>query len=350
MKIAIFLPNWLGDLVMATPALRAIRCHFGPSARIVGILRTNLAETLDGTDWLDEQWYFDPHAPSFQRGRLALVTRMRRERFDVAVLLTNSLHTALLAWLGGARKRVGYARDARGWLLTDKLDPPRNGRRLLPQPMVETYLAVAEAVGCPPESLQLELVVTATERRLGQRIWTDLGLRGDGRTIALNSSGAYGAAKLWPVEHCGTLARQMVRYLDSDVLVLCGPADRPVARDIVGYAASARVFTLPDHVVGLAATKACLARSRLLVSTDSGPRHVAAALGTPVITLMGPTLPVWIDNPTVRGNFVGLDLECRGCGRRVCPLRHHRCMRDLSPESVLAEVARLLEQRETRAA
>ena len=114
MKICLFLPNWLGDLVMATPALRALRRRFGPSARIVGILRPHLADLLAGVSWLDEQWYYDPRAKQSQWHSWALVQRMRRERFDMAVLLTNSFRTAALAWLGGAKERIGYVRDDAG--------------------------------------------------------------------------------------------------------------------------------------------------------------------------------------------------------------------------------------------
>src|SRR5271170_1679304 len=104
MNLAIFLPNWVGDLVMATPTLRAVRRHFGPSARMVGILRPQLADLLHGSDWLDAQFAFDPKTGQKEDGRLALIGRMRRQRFDMALLLTNSLHTAALAWLGGARE------------------------------------------------------------------------------------------------------------------------------------------------------------------------------------------------------------------------------------------------------
>ena len=119
---------------MATPTLRAVRRHFGPSARIVGILRPQLAELLDGSDWLDEQFPFDPKSGQKEHGRLALIGRMRRQRFDMALLLTNSLHTAALAWLGGARQRVGYARDGRSLFLTRPVPAAResagsSGRR-----------------------------------------------------------------------------------------------------------------------------------------------------------------------------------------------------------------------------
>jgi heptosyltransferase-2 len=308
-----------------------------------------LADLFTGTNWLDELWYFDPASSHAEWGRMALVNRLRRARFDVAVLLTNSLHTALLAWLGGAKERIGYVRDLRGPLLTRKLFPPRLGRRLLPTPVVQTYLSLAEAAGCSPGSPRLELAVTRAERELADRIWHELGLR-QGRVIALNSSGAYGAAKVWPPENCGALARQIVRQLDYDVLVLCGPQEREQARDILDYAACSRVFSLAGQSPSLAMTKACLDRSRLLVSTDSGPRHIAAALGKPVVTLMGPTLPVWIENPTVRDHVVRLELDCLGCGKRTCPRRHHRCMRDLTAEHVLPAVTDILEVTTSHAA
>ncbi len=335
---------------MATPTLRAVRRHFGPSARVVGILRPQLAELLGGSHWLDEQFPFDPQSGRKKYGGLALIGRMRRQRFDIALLLTNSLHTAVLAWLGGARQRVGYARDGRSLLLTKPLRTARVGRQFLPVPMAESYLALARAVGCPEESPQLELNVTAAESEQAERVWRDLGLRTDGRVVALNSSGAYGTAKLWPIEHCATLARQTVAQLDHDVLVLCGPGERDAARQIVARANSSRVFSLAAQAVSLGLTKGCLAWCRLMVSTDSGPRHIAAALGKPVVTLLGPTLPAWIENPSVRGPMLRSELECLGCGKRTCPLGHCRCMRDLTPERVLGEVAALLRTTTVKAA
>ena len=148
-SIALFLPNWLGDLVMATPTLRAMRRHFGGGVRLVGIMRPYLAEVLAGTDWLSEQWYFDPRSKDAKLRTWALVRRMRAERFDTAVLLTNSLRTAMLARLGEARERVGYVREGRGLLLTAKLYPRRDGRRLVEVPAVDAYLALSRALGCP---------------------------------------------------------------------------------------------------------------------------------------------------------------------------------------------------------
>ena len=211
---------------MATPMLRAVRRHFARPAHLVGVVRPNLSEVLDGTPWLDEQWYFDPRADQCELRHTSLIRRMRRERFEMAILLTNSLRTALIAWLGGTRQRIGYVRYGRGPLLTDKLYPRRQAGRLVPEPMVDYYLALAAAAGCPPESPRLELSSTQAEDRLAERIWRELGLRTDGRVVTFNCSGAYGAAKLWPTEYFGGLARRVVDEMNHDVLIVCGSQER----------------------------------------------------------------------------------------------------------------------------
>ncbi len=342
MRIALFLPNWLGDLAMATPALRAMRRHFGRQAHLVGILRPYLADVLAGTGWLDEQWFFDPRAKDRRLHAWAVARQMRAERFDMAVLLPNSLRTAMVAWLGRANQRIGYVCYGRGPLLTGKLYPRRIGRTIIPMPMVESYLELARALGCGDESPRLELTTVEAEERSADAAFQRLGIRSDGRVVALNSSGAYGASKLWPVEYFGQLARRIVDELDHDVLVTCGPKDRDIARQVVQLAERSRAVSMADQPMDLGTAKACIRRCRLMVSTDSGPRHVAAALGLPVVTMFGPMLPVWSENPTQRAVNLVLDLPCIGCHKRVCPLGHHRCMRDLTVEAVFAAVVELL--------
>jgi heptosyltransferase II len=342
MKIAVFLPNWLGDVAMATPALRAMRRHFGPTAHIVGIMRPYLSDVLAGTAWLDEQWFFNPRAKDSSQRAGAIAGRMRAERFDVAVLLTNSLRTAFVAWLGRAKQRIGYVRYGRGPLLTGKLYPRRERRQIVPMPMVESYLELAYAAGCEKESPRLELATIEADERSADAVFTRLGLRGDGRAIAINSSGAYGGSKLWPVEYFAELARRIVAELDYDVLAMCGPKEKDVARRIVELSGSGRVFSMADQPMDLGTAKACIRRCRLMVSTDSGPRHVAAALGLPVVTMFGPMLPVWSENPTQRAVNLVLDLDCIGCHKRVCPLGHHRCMKGLKVDTVFAAVCQLL--------
>jgi len=342
MKIGIFLPNWLGDVVMATPTLRAIRCRFGNNSRIVGIMRPYLGDVLQGTDWLDEQWYFNPRSPKSELRRWALIQKMRREAFDLIILLTNSLQSGLLAWLGSAKRRVGYARDCRGPFLTDKLYIDRIDGEVIEIPMVDYYLKLAEKIGCPTESQQLELVTLDKDEHSADQIWRNLGLRPDCRVVTFNSGSSNGAARFWPIKHFAELARNVVERLDHDVLVMCGPNEQDIAQQIVAASKRDRVFSMANQPLDFGTSKACIKRSRAMVSTDSGPRHLAAAFGKPVITLRGPTLPVWSDNPTVQAIDLRLDLDCIACRKKICPLGHHRCMQEIKPEVVYAELAKIL--------
>ncbi|MDA7979343.1 MAG: lipopolysaccharide heptosyltransferase II [Pirellulales bacterium] len=343
MNLAVFLPNWIGDVVMTTPVLRALRSHFA-NARIIGVMRPYVADVLAGSNWFDEQLFYHPKSDDPALRSRAMLRHLRKEKPDTAVLLPNSFRSGLLARLSGAKRRIGYVRYGRGFLLTDKIKPPRdpNGK-LARTPMVDSYLRLATVAGCPPESPQLELHTTEADRQHADVVWKSLGLTS--RVVVVNSSGAFGGAKLWPPKSFGVLARMIAATLDHDVLAICGPSERDAAREIVATAQHPRVVSLADEQLSLGLSKECVRRARLMVTTDSGPRHFAAAFGVPLVSLFGPTPPVWGDNPTVLETQLMLDdLDCLGCHERMCPLGHHRCMVDLRPESVFHAVATAMQQ------
>ena len=341
MNIGVFIPNWIGDVVMATPALRALRRRY-PEARLLGIMRPYVAEVLAGTPWLDENIFYQPGAENPDLRSRALIARLRRERLDVVLLLTHSLRTALLAWASGARRRVGYVRNARGWLLTDRLYQPRERRRWIPTPVLNDYLRLTYAVGCLPESPRLELATTADDRRAAELAWQRLAIPPGAQVVVFNSGGAYGAAKHWPTEYFSELARRIVRDTPHYVLVLCGPNERSIAREIVRQADHPRVVSLADEPGSIGLSKACVERACLMVTTDSGPRHFAAAFDVPVVTLFGPTHIAWSENHYRHAVHLQRHVPCGPCQQRTCPLKHHRCMQELSVDEVYREVAALL--------
>src|SRR5436305_4265524 len=154
MNVAVFLPSWVGDAVMATPAVRALRHHFRGS-RLVGVARPYVAGVFEGCDWFDHL-LLTPR--SWAGGVFGIARRLRRLDVELAVLLPNSLRPALAAWLAGCRRRVGYARYGRSLLLTDALAPARDEHgRLLVSPLLDAYNRLAEHVGCPPPDRHLEL-------------------------------------------------------------------------------------------------------------------------------------------------------------------------------------------------
>ena len=333
-RIVVFLPNWLGDLVMATPTLRALHKRFGGGAEIIGVLRPFLAPALAGTPWFNQLWPLDPRSADPSLRRWGLVRQMRRTRIDLAVLLPNSFQSALLAWCGGARRRLGYARDGRSLLLNHRVPAPDRDT-----PVVDYYLRLAAAAGCAPESPQLELQTTAADEQSADEVFARLALPHDRSVVAFNTGSSNGEARSWPIESLAALARRIAAHQRRNVLVFCGPREQAVARQIVELAACPGVQSMAEEPLDLGTAKACLRRCAALVTSDSGPRHIAAALGLTVITLYGPTPARWSANPTVDAVNVQLDLDCLGCGAKVCPRGHNPCMKDLSVDTVLAAVA-----------
>lgn len=341
MRIGVFLPNWIGDVVMCTPTLRALRKYVGESGRLVGVMRPYVKEVLAGNPWIDQDVCYkkrDRHSVK------SALEQIRGENLDAVVLLTNSLSTAWIARRTRVPQRIGYARDGRGFLLTTKLYEPVEKGRLSPLPQIDSYLNLAYATGCDWESPQLELGTSDEDELLADTVWQELGLQG--RAVAvLNSGGAFGAAKDWPAEHFATLASRLAAQRDLHVLVNCGPKEREAARDIVRQAGDPRVVSLadqPDLPIGL--TKAVIRRSKLLVTTDSGPRFFGVAFQVPTVSLFGPTSTRWTNTHSKFETRVSLDLDCAPCMERTCPLKHHRCMQDLSVDLVMSRIQLLLDE------
>jgi heptosyltransferase-2 len=246
-----------------------------------------------------------------------------------------------MAWRCGARERVVYVGYAGALLLTKRLARTHKHSTNAPVPTIDGYLYLAAAAGCPGGSRRFELATTADDEHAADTVWQQLGLPVGERVVLLNSGGAFGAAKHWPATHFAALARRIVRNGEYSVLVNCGPAERKIAHTIEQEAAHPRVVSLANHEhlpIGL--TKACVRRSRLVVSTDSGPRFFAVAFGKPVVTLFGPTNPAATRTYYEHETCLSLGLECQPCMARECPLGHHRCLRELSVDSVYAAVER----------
>ena len=342
-RIALFLPNWIGDVVMATPAVRAVRDHF-PAARLLAVGKPYVADTLAGAPWFDDTILFD-RSGSPERRFLAVVRRLRAERADAAVLFPNSFRAALLARLGGCRHVVGFARYFRDALLSRRLYPARDAAgRPKPVPVIDDYNRLAQLLGVPDPGHRMELFTTPADERAADAAWGKFGLHRFPATVGLNPGGAFGAAKHWPAAHFAELARALADRRGCGVLVLCGPAEREIAKAIAAQTNHPAVVSLHDTPLSLGLTKAAVRRFGLLVTTDSGPRHFAAAFDVPVVTLFGPTHIGWTETYFPKAVHLQKPVPCGPCQQRTCPLGHHRCMTELSPAEVSAAADRLLRE------
>lgn len=342
MSLAIFAPNLIGDAVMATPSFRAIRASRN-GLPIVLVAKPAVAETLEGLAWFDHVVRFDPRSrdPLLRAG--AVVRQLREGSTDSAILFPNSIRSALLATLAGCHRRFGYARGGRGLLLTDRLNPPRDNRgRLSPVPIVEYYARLARCFGCEPDSMRLELATTERDESAADNAVASLGIELGSPLVCLNTGGAFGPAKRWPEASFARLAQRLVDGHDVCVTVICGPDEREAAAHIAALAARPRVTSLASAELSVGLSKAIVKRSSLMVTTDSGPRHFAAAFGVPVVTLFGPTHIAWTRTYHPRAVHLQVPVDCGPCQKRVCPLGHHRCMTELDVETVYRASVRLL--------
>jgi heptosyltransferase-2 len=334
-RILVRLPNWLGDALMATPALRALR-EAHPQAELALEGPPAFEVLLRGGPG------FDSYLPDAGR-RTPLrerVRRLRAGRFDWAVLLADSARTALGPWLARIPRRVGYARDAlRRALLTDPLAPPRAGARRLPLPMVQRYLRIVAAVGCPARGTALALAVEpAAAARLAERL-AGRGLAGS-RLATVTPGASFGASKLWPPAAFAEACDALTDRLGLVPVLAPAPAEVTLARSVAA-AMRRPAPVLDDPPTSLEELAALVARSALLLTNDTGPRQLAVALGTPAVVLMGPTDPRHTAVNLERQRVLREEVGCSPCHLKRCPT-DHRCMARLSPARVLAAAAELL--------
>jgi len=291
-RVLVVLPSWVGDVVMATPMLRALRALYG-EARITGLIQGYVAPVLDASPWCDELIELGEGD-----GVLGTARRLRRERFDLAVVLPGSFRSGLMVWMSGVRRRVGYAREGRGMLLTDRLSPPREGGRYAPVAAVRYYLALAEHLGARAPSLSVELFTRAADDERAAALLRAAGVEPDsarrGVPLVLLNPGAAtkGEAKLWPAERFAAVADALIERRGAAVVVNGSPKERAVL-DAVHRAARGELIDLPARGGDLALLKSIARLSDVMITNDTGGRHIAAAMGAAVVSLFGPTDPAW---------------------------------------------------------
>lgn len=269
-----------------------------------------------------------------------LVGRLRKEKFDLGVLLTNSFSSALMLRLAAVRRRIGYDRDGRRFLLTDPVSPPREGRGYLPMPMVSYYLALCGTLDCPTRNRKVELFLDegmqeAARTRLRERGWNG------GPLLGLNPAAGFGTSKLWTPEGFAWVADTLTDRYGLQPLLLTGPGEESLAQGIRERMARQPIALGGDRVP-LSLLKALIAQCVLFITTDSGPRHIAVAFDVPSVVLMGPTDPRYSDLGHEKTIVLREEVDCSPCHLKACPT-DHRCMRGIAPERVVSAAESLLE-------
>ena len=324
-RIVALAPNWLGDVAMATPALRAIQRRF-PEAEITVAGRAAAVQLLAGLPFL-ANFVTLPARPGIGE-TLRAVLNLRPHARDLAVIFPHSFRSALLARLAGSRRRVGYARDRRSFLLTDPVAPHRENGKITPIYMAREYIELLAPLGCSDDGLGLQLVaddaaVNAIKARLDPAR----------PHVGIAPGAAFGPSKLWPAGRYAEVADALAERINAQCVLLTGPGEE-TTRDAVVRTAKTSFVPLDGAGNAVETLKAAVSLLDLLICNDSGARHVAVAFHVPTVCIMGPTSPAYSNGPYERGQVVRIDVDCGPCQKPICTT-DHRCMTQISTQSVI---------------
>jgi heptosyltransferase-2 len=329
-NILVRAPNWIGDAVMAIPALSALRAQF-PKARITLLAKPPVAALFAHHPDVDRVIVYErPGIHAGVGGLWRLIQSLRKAHFDLALLLQNAFEAALIASAAGIPTRMGYATDGRRFLLTDPLPKQDLHRRL-------QYLALLDRLGGVQKDGLPYLVVSDAERQEARRLLESEGVTTGDRLVGIHPGAAYGPAKRWSPARFAALADALAEALQVKPVLFGSAGEIPIVEEIRRAMKSSAVSLAGKSTVRQ--MMAAFTHCQLLVTNDSGPMHVAAALGVPVVALFGPTNPM-ATSPAGSGTtrIVYRKVDCAPCTHRVCPI-DHRCMEGISVEAVLEAVA-----------
>ncbi len=337
--VIVFCPNWVGDVVMATPVFACLRHNFA-GARLVGVIRKYAQGVVADGPWFDHLIACDDKTI---RGFFTLVQTIRRLHPEIAVVLPNSLRSTLAVWLAGVKNIYSYRRNYRSLLLRGGPVPLPEGKGFLPVPMVEYYLNICRWLGLDlPEQTTPTLYISASIAEKGRQLLENNGIHSEDMVIGLNPGAKFGSSKCWPPEYFSQLAELFAAQWNCKILLFAGPGEDDIAKFISKTSQAEIINTGPDKV-DLSLLKYLVKRCQLLVTNDTGPRHYAVAFKVPVVVVMGPTDPRYTAANLEKTLVLRQELDCSPCHQKECP-RNHECMLMIKPETVFEGSKRLLEK------
>ena len=336
-RILVRATNWVGDLVMATPALHCIRKGF-PDARISVLVRPPLDELLLGNPAADEVILIDrKHAHAGATGLAKLARELRKKKFDRAILLQNAFEAALIAFLANIPVRMGYRTDGRGLLLTHGV---KVGEETRGKHQVHYYLDMLKALGLKPEGHAPRLYLGREDSEYASGVLKEHGIGRGELVVGINPGAQYGAAKKWHPERFGAVADGLVKEFGARIIIFGGPGDVSSAGSVQASMREEAVNLCGN--TGIRGLMSLMKKCRLFITNDTGPMHMAAALDVPTLAVFGSTDPVATGPLGKRVRVVKALVNCSPCLKRTCPLKHYLCMERVSVNTVLAAAREMM--------
>lgn len=330
-NIIVRMPNWIGDLVMATPVLADLRSAF-PKASITAMCKRPICELLKMDKAIDELYCFTRPSNDFLRrdDLRDIIAKIIAGKYDAGVLLTNSFSSAWWFWQGKVRRRIGYSNCFRRFLLTDPISSVNKKEH-----QVTAYKRILTPLGVPISQTVPRLFLSDKEVAESKSLLSQRGYVLGKKIIGINPGAAYGSAKCWPPASFRALAMRLLLETDAYILFFGDGSSANLVKKICQG--------LPEKVIDLAGVTslrelACIIKDcSVVVTNDSGPMHMAAALNVPVVALFGSTDENRTGPYGQKEQVINKHVKCSPCFKRVCPI-DFPCMKEIGVDEVVERV------------
>ncbi len=340
-KILVRANNWIGDVVMMTPALHSLRAAF-PHAAISVLAKPWVIPVLKNNPDISEIiLYDDQYLHNGLRGTLRLAGQLKGLGFNGAILFQRAFEAAFLSFMARIPNRAGFDTDARGLMLTHKVRPRKSDfsvHRVEHNQRLLAGLGLAPISSNPVLPLSKEIIHQARQRL------TDLGVPPDAILFGLNPGATFGGAKRWPVARFAALSDQIAQAFGAKGIIFGGASEKDLGDQVLKHTTGKNIFNLAGET-SLSEAVALIGLCGLFITNDSGLMHIAAALDIPLVAIFGPTdyraTSPWSNKyKLVRKT----DISCSPCMKRECPLDHHQCMEAITAREVFDAVKRLIDR------
>ncbi len=329
---------------MGTPAYECLRRNF-PDAHITALVRPYARDIIECSPWFDNIVDCDDKSLT---GLRHIRTALANPTPQAGILFTNTTHSYLTFRLAGVKRVYGYRRNLHRFMLQDGPLPLReNGEggkrgKIRAQPMQDYYLNLCRHLGLEmPANPKPVLYIDDEQQQVGEAKLREYEIGEDDVVIGLNPGASFGSSKCWPTEYYARLAELLQETYNCKLLLLVGPGEEGIANQIVQQSKASIINTAPQPAT-LAELKTLIRCCNLLITNDTGPRHYAVAFDVPHIVIMGSTDPILSAGNLEFATVLRRDLPCSPCHKRICPLGHHNCMREITPASVLQATEKYL--------
>lgn len=337
-RILIRSTNWVGDAILTTPAIRAIRGNF-PHSEITILAKPWVVPVFEENPHVDRIMIYDANnRHKGWRGKIRLIKDIKKRKFDVAILFQNAIEAAIVAFFSRIPIRIGYDTDRRGLFLTHSVSVTRNAKF---KDIHETdyYLGILTPFGLTHDGTGLTLKISESNHRSADKLLTGYGIGESDQIVGINPGATYGSAKRWFPERYAALADKIQERYGAHILIFGAPGEKEIGQKVTQLIKKSAINLCGRTTLGEAI--ALISRCNLFITNDSGLMHVAAALDTPLVAIFGPTNPKTTGPIGTKSKIVRIHVPCSPCLQPECP-KDHGCMKEISVDMVFDIVRTLV--------